>query len=164
MRAALQSLAAALVVLLLHGAADARMARINQIPNGAVNNCLACHTSPTGGSRNAFGQQIEASYLVPPGKFGVVQWGSELAGLDPDGDGVSNGTELNDPTGSWVPGDSAPGDPGSVTNPGVADTSPPPAVPGLSWLGYLVLLLFLIAASFWYFRTRQALVRAGKNR
>ena len=35
-------------------------------------------------------------------------WGPELAALDSDGDGATNGQELGDPDGTWLPGDPAP--------------------------------------------------------
>jgi hypothetical protein len=49
--------------------------------------------------------------------------------MDSDGDGVSNGAELQDPAGTWTAGTANPGDPRLVTNPGVSDASP--AIPFL---------------------------------
>lgn len=103
--------------------------RPDQIPNGRRNPtpgfdpCLVCHTLYGGSPRNAFGRDIEDHYL---NFFGEVVWGPELAGLDSDGDGRSNGTELNDPNGLWREGQPQPGSPATVTNPGVAEAPPTP--------------------------------------
>jgi hypothetical protein len=140
----------ALFLLLLGGEAMARSFRVAQIPNGAVDQCLACHTSGnSGGSRNSFGTEIEQNFLSPPGAFGSVVWGPALAALDSDGDGVDNGTELNDSSGAWAAGTPAPGDPNDVTNPGVADTSPPTPVPGLSALAIWILVGLLCGLALW---------------
>ncbi|MBN2200515.1 T9SS type A sorting domain-containing protein [bacterium] len=59
---------------------------------------------------------------------GNVIWGAGLAGLDSDGDGFSNGVELQDPSGIWTAGSPAPGVYASVTNPGTSTSKPPSAV------------------------------------
>ena len=68
--------------------------------------------------RNPFGLEVEANFLTTAGFAGDVVWGPELAALDSDGDGATNGMELGDPDGTWVAGDAdpegeafAPGDP-----------------------------------------------------
>lgn len=94
-----------------------RSFRPTEIPNGNTFSCDNCHVTP-GGPRNDFGAEIEANFLSAPGSNGHVQWGPALAALDSDGDGVSNGVELQDPNGTWQTGDPAPGDPELVTNPG----------------------------------------------
>jgi len=131
----------------MHAGAHGHASRIDQLPNGSVNGCATCHSTPNDGSRNAFGQQIEASYLVPPGAAGAVQWGPVLAGLDADGDGVSNGAELNDPDGTWLTGSPAPGDPNDVTHPGVSDGDGPNELPGLSIFSLAVLALLFAGAA-----------------
>jgi hypothetical protein len=97
--------------------ADARGFRGNMMPNTAAvgASCNTCHTSGGGTPRNGFGLAIEA--LVTPGGTEVF-WGPALAALDSDGDGVPNGVELGDPTGSWTEGSDQPGDAALVTHPG----------------------------------------------
>ncbi len=138
----------------LSSQAQARPFRVGQIPNGQVNpinGCGTCHTNPNGGgARNPFGQTVEASFLVPPGATGNVQWGFALADIDSDGDGRRNGVELLDPLGDWAPPDPNPGNPANVRNPGVIDA--PPSVPlfslsGSALLGSCLLGLTLLAAS-----------------
>jgi hypothetical protein len=115
------------------GTAQARPFRVSQIPNGAVNGCANCHVNPAGGgTRNAFGTTIELSFLSTPGPTGNVLWGSALAALDSDFDGVSNGSELQDPAGSWVIGQPAPGSAALVTLPGTLLFARVPALPPLA--------------------------------
>ena len=47
-----------------------------------------------------------------------------MAAEDPDGDGFTNGQELQDPTGAWGAGDKAPGTASLVTNPGDRSSKP----------------------------------------
>ena len=108
---------------------SARNCRVNLVPNGRKFNCLTCHTRTTGGSRNLFGQQVEA--LVPANDCAAPIWGPSLAEFDSDGDHLSNGEELGDLIGSWKVGDPMPGDPAQLTNPGVKDQTPPPPVDAL---------------------------------
>lgn len=97
--------------------------RPNEIPNGTINQCSNCHINPNGGGpRNAFGQEIENGFLTAPGAAGHVQWGQALASLDSDGDGFTNGEELQDPNGVWTSGSI--GDPSLVTNPGDPNSHP----------------------------------------
>lgn len=90
--------------------AEARSGRQNQVPHGSSFGCDVCHTAA--GGLNDFGFE---SFDYTNG--GTVNWGPELAGLDSDRDGYTNGEELGDPTGSWNPGDGSPG--GAFSNPGV---------------------------------------------
>ncbi|MFH0734997.1 MAG: T9SS type A sorting domain-containing protein [bacterium] len=99
----------------------ARSFRVAQIPNGSVKSCANCHVSPSGGGdRNAFGKLVEARFLNNDN----VTWGPELASLDADGDGVSNGDELLDRYGLWITGQQNPGLPVLVKNPGVVTETP----------------------------------------
>ena len=107
-------LAVLVIVFIGWGQADARPARVDQIPNGRALGCASCHVNPGGGGpRTPFGMAIENNYLVPSGRTGVVQWNAMLAMLDSDGDGVSNGQELGDPDGDGMTDASI-----QVTNPG----------------------------------------------
>ncbi len=94
----------------------ARSKRVNQIPNGGKFRCANCHIDPNGGGpRNAFGKEVEQNYLDGSGN---VIWGAALAALDSDGDGKTNGEELQDAVGAWRSGDANPGDVDLVSNPG----------------------------------------------
>ena len=121
--------------------ADARPFRPGKLPNlpnesdlrnGDV--CTTCHTTFGGSPRNPFGLDVQAR-VTPNGQ--EVFWGLELAALDSDGDGFTNGEELGDPDGTWQEGDAAPGDPAAITHPGDPDSHPPEpeptAVEGSSW-------------------------------
>jgi hypothetical protein len=103
----------------------ARAFRVEQIPNGGKNACANCHLNPAGGGpRTVFGTEIEHNFLSASGAAGQVQWGPALAALDSDGDGFTNGQELQDPAGSWTIGQPAPGNPSLVTRPGDATDFP----------------------------------------
>lgn len=109
-----------LIVLLLVGisALSARPFRVGQIPNGPINTCSNCHVDPNGGGiRNSFGKTVEAKFLDNSGN---VLWGPQLASLDSDGDGLTNGQELQDPLGVWLPEQQPPLIVGKVSRPGVA--------------------------------------------
>lgn len=106
--------------------AEARPQRVAQIPNGGVSGCANCHVSAAGGGpRNLFGQMVEADFLSSAGFSGRVQWGPELAKMDADGDGFTNGAELGDPEGLWQAGDADPGEAAAVTLPADAQSHPP---------------------------------------
>lgn len=94
---------------------SARSFRVQQIPNGQKNRCLNCHVGTSGGDRNVFGETIENEFLDQDGN---VIWNEVLAARDTDGDGFSNGTELQDPDGTWGLGDDNPGNIDLVTLPG----------------------------------------------
>ena len=88
--------------------ADARPFRETMIPN-LVNGCTSCHSgSASMTSRNPFGLDVEA-LLTTTGDNGEAFWGPELAAMDSDGDGFTNGEELGDPYGAWEELDAAPG-------------------------------------------------------
>ena len=102
------------------GLADARPARVGQIPNGSKFRCASCHVNPSGsGALTPFGTEINQNYLTSIGGSGRVDWNAALAMLDSDGDGVSNGRELGDPDGAFTPGGNFTPDPNiKPTNPG----------------------------------------------
>ncbi|MFA7419572.1 MAG: T9SS type A sorting domain-containing protein [Melioribacteraceae bacterium] len=101
---------------------NARDFRVNQIPNGAKFSCANCHVSPAGGgARNAFGQKVEQSFLDNQGN---VKWSAALAAFDSDGDGFTNGQELQDPNGVWKIGQANPGASSAVANPGDKNSKP----------------------------------------
>ncbi len=102
------------IVFIGWGQADARPARVDQLPNGRALGCAACHVNPSGGGTlTSFGRDINNNYLTQPGRSGQVVWNAMLAMLDSDGDGVSNGWELGDPDGDGTVDASI-----QVTNPG----------------------------------------------
>lgn len=82
---------------------------VDAVPNLGETDCGVCHDTTF---RDQF---IDAG----------EQWTAELAGLDADGDGFSNGWELQDPSGLWLAGTADPGDPGFVSNPADAGDLPP---------------------------------------
>ena len=122
------SLRILLVAMLFFGGvvaeeADARSKRVRQVPNGSVASCNTCHTSGGGSPLNPFGIEIATNFLTSAGAPGDVIWGAELAALDSDGDGASNGAELGDPDGTWVAGDDNPE--GETFHPGDPESTPP---------------------------------------
>jgi hypothetical protein len=94
---------------------------VNQIPNGSKNKCLTCHNSQNGGSTNPFGKTVKNGYVDSKGK---VVWGANLASIDSDADGFSNGIELQDEQGAWKIGTTNPGETAKVTNPGDKNSFP----------------------------------------
>ena len=98
-----------------------RSFRVSKVPYGNNYSCNTCHTNGGGTPRNPFGLDVQAR-VTPNGQENF--WGPELAALDSDGDGFSNGVELQDPNGTWVPGTATPGDPLLVTHPGDANDFP----------------------------------------
>jgi len=117
------------------GQAEARGKRLAQVPNSGLSGCNTCHTTGGGSPRNPFGLEIENNFLSAAGSAGDVVWGPELAALDSDGDGATNGMELGDPDGTWVPGDPDPE--GEAFAPGDPESTPPlpepTAVEASSW-------------------------------
>jgi len=98
-----------------------RSFRVSQAPHGNKYSCNTCHTSGGGSPRNAFGLEVEKR-VTPGGNESF--WTPALAALDSDGDGFTNGEELQDPSGEWVEGTASPGDINLVTNPGDANSIP----------------------------------------
>ncbi len=108
-------------------AAEARGFRGNMVPNAETvgAGCNLCHVSGGGSARNQFGLDVEALVTVNGRE---VFWTPELAALDSDGDGFTNGEELGDPEGTWEAGDDPPGDAARVTNPADVESRPPEPV------------------------------------
>ncbi|MFO0611719.1 MAG: hypothetical protein U0414_03960 [Polyangiaceae bacterium] len=119
------SLASALLALSFAGTAEARSFRVKDIPNGNKYGCVSCHTSNSGKTNTAFGNDSE-KYLVGGGSKSQrhTDWAS-LCPLDSDGDGYTNGQELGDPDCTWMRGQANP--PGPTSNPGKASSVPAPA-------------------------------------
>lgn len=98
-----------------------RSFRVSKVPNGSKTSCNTCHTNGGGSTLNPFGLAV-GTKVTPNGAESF--WTPEFAALDSDGDGFSNGEELQDPTGVWVEGSDNPGDFNLVTNPGNANSVP----------------------------------------
>jgi hypothetical protein len=77
------------LAMALSPALSARPPYVNLLPNGRVNACANCHVNPLGGGpRNPFGQAFGNQGRTTP---------AQLAAIDSDGDGFTNGQELQDP-------------------------------------------------------------------
>jgi len=99
-----------------------RSFRVSKAPNASKFSCNTCHTNGGGTPRNPFGLDVESRVSASGNE---TFWGPELAGLDSDGDGFTNGEELQDPNGEWIEGNLAPGDISMVTHPGDPNDYPP---------------------------------------
>lgn len=96
-----------------------RAYRVNQIPNGNKYQCLSCHVGiGGGGQRNLFGETVNDNLTN-----GNVRW-DLIFNIDSDGDGFTNGEELQDPNGEWVQGEANPGEPELVTQQWNPDSKP----------------------------------------
>jgi hypothetical protein len=110
-------------LLLCAQVAEARGPFVGQLPNGNSHSCRNCHTEAAGGSPlNAFGTATGVRPAGDGGVLGFIEW-SAYARLDSDGDGFTNGQELGDPCGDWVPGQAQP-TLTTVGNPGEAASVP----------------------------------------
>jgi hypothetical protein len=95
--------------------------------NGQQRACITCHNNPDGGTGcpgggpvsclNPFGMAVKA--ILP-----ADVWSPSLAGADADGDGFTNGQELQDALGTWQRYTTGPGNPAYATRPGFSDDSP----------------------------------------
>ncbi|MEM6926803.1 MAG: hypothetical protein AAF602_07755 [Myxococcota bacterium] len=128
-------LLAATVGILLSSAnpASARPPRVSQVPNGAEFGCALCHVSPSGGTDlDVFGEQVLTMGLNGTGATATVNWPA-IVDLDADGDGLTNGEEVDDPDGDEIPnGEFEVSDPGDANDPGDPDDTgaPDPVDPG----------------------------------
>lgn len=91
--------------------------------------CQVCHVSSNpdnNGNRNVYGLDVDQKIS---GTASCVPnwWGPMFAALDSDDDGYTNGQELQDPAGLWIPGNPPPGNPALVSHPGNPNSTPPPA-------------------------------------
>ncbi|MCX6148641.1 MAG: T9SS type A sorting domain-containing protein [Candidatus Kapabacteria bacterium] len=88
-----------------------------RIPNGSKNTCMNCHSSLLGGKNTviAFGAAFRTNGLT---------WNATLAKLDSDGDGFTNGQELQDSAGVWKRNTADPGNSKLVTNPSDKNSKP----------------------------------------
>jgi hypothetical protein len=117
-----------LALVALPGVARALEPYASLVPNpatavnseGRVRACVNCHNNPDGGAGcgmtpclNPFGVAFRANAYV---------WNATLAMMDSDGDGFTNGQELQDPFGLWREG----------PLPGVASLATPPGNPAIS--------------------------------
>lgn len=104
--------------------AEARTHRVDQIPYGSNFGCMSCHTTAAGGGAfTGFGSDsIRALVGDELMQLRDVDW-SQLATLDSDRDGFTNGEEVYDPQGLWRIGDPNPIG-GVVFNPGDPSSHP----------------------------------------
>jgi hypothetical protein len=109
------------------GAALARPPSPGKVPNGNVYYCGTCHESGHTFSDGSFpvpSSPVHGSGMRDP--FGsttpIKTWTLDLANQDSDGDGFTNGEELQDPAGTWAIGQPDPGDLFFVSNP--SDNNP----------------------------------------
>jgi hypothetical protein len=87
---------------------------VQRIPNGSGYSCNNCH------NEHKFQQDFKNNGL---------KWDKTLALKDSDGDGASNGVELQDPEGKWTQGKADPKVPGWSTYNPDDHTSTPPYAP-----------------------------------
>jgi hypothetical protein len=89
-----------------------------KIPNGAKYWCDSCHVAGS----YAANTQMKLDFLnASPTKT----WTVALAQTDSDGDGWTNGEEMQDPAGAWVMGQADPGTLARVSNPSQITSYPP---------------------------------------
>ncbi len=92
--------------------------------------CITCHNNPDGGQGCVTSSGLPANTAPCLNPFGLdfrtnnKIWSQPLSQLDSDGDGFTNGQELQDPTGTWVYGQQAVGKELYATRPGFNTDSP----------------------------------------
>lgn len=112
------SLSCAVLMLLAPVTANAKPAFVGSVPNGSTLSCNTCHVAGSPKSvRNDFGIDVDQTL-----KGGMPDWPA-LCELDSDGDGATNGEELQDMLCEWVSG-ANPGCSALVTAPGDANSVP----------------------------------------
>jgi hypothetical protein len=103
------------------GTASALPPAPGRIPNGPVYSCGTCHQSGHSSGvplTPAHGDAMRADYFAAN-----KTWTVALANKDSDGDGFTNGEELQDPSGAWAIGQADPGDGSFVSNPSDSNTN-----------------------------------------
>lgn len=100
-----------------------RSFRVNQLPYGSKYQCSSCHVNPVGGGvRTPFGETVYDN-LGEPKSIANVRW-DLIFNIDSDGDGFTNGEELQDPDGQWAQGQANPGNSDLVTQPWNPNSKP----------------------------------------
>jgi len=101
------------VAVALAGAAWGYGSYVSKIPNGGVYGCNNCHDVGGNPFKTAFANNGH-------------KWDAALAAKDSDGDGGTNGVELQDPDGNWKEGNPDPHVTGWGTyNPNDGGSTPP---------------------------------------
>ena len=116
--------------MFLSSQASAHEFYVTRVPNVSIAEndrpCITCHDNSDGGAGcedsggtrpclNPFGEAFRSSTFL---------WSESIAALDSDGDGFTNGQELQDPRGAWRPGSVRPGNASYVTRPGFDTDNP----------------------------------------
>ena len=101
-----------LILLILFAVVSARPADNAKIPFGTTLSCIACHPPGDNHSLTTFGSLYDSQ---------GNQWNATVAAPDSDNGGVTNGTELLDPSGNWQVGDPNPGSPVYMSNPSITE-------------------------------------------
>jgi hypothetical protein len=89
------------------------------VPNGTKYSCNTCHVP---GNITADTQMLLDFWHTTPT---IKTWTVALAQTDSDGDGWTNGEELQDPAGAWSVGNPSPGTFARVSNPSDLGSQPP---------------------------------------
>jgi hypothetical protein len=92
---------------------------LSNIPNSGVNSCNTCH-GPMGPSSATSNNPFKNGFAS-----NGHAWSAAFAAMDSDGDGFTNGEELQDPTGAWTMGAMNPGNSALVSSPSDANSLPP---------------------------------------
>lgn len=132
------------IIVLFHQEAQAYSDYYTTVPNGNRFGCGMCHVAdakPQGAATfvlNAFGRDYQR-LAIPAGSIQRPKWNLDLAKIDSDGDGYTNGEELQEITGDsfvWEPRqinlsewDLAAGVPTLARNPG----DPTLSIPGFAF-------------------------------
>jgi MYXO-CTERM domain-containing protein len=127
-------LAATLLLVLVPERARAFPELAAQVPNvayatndvGESRPCITCHNNANGGDGCVASGGMKPCHNPFGAAFGAAgrQWSAAVASGDADGDGFTNGQELQDAAGTWFPGLPAPGNASYVTRPGFPESTP----------------------------------------